>query len=408
MSKAKTKIKRKIKRGGYGGYWLDQVHNSPFWYRVRYFPEARSYEKVSLEETDFDAAQQKLIAFVDAQRVRADDPNSKDPTIVKLYPVLDWYYETHGKTVTQSKMQAIAIRYWKEHFDAQTTVAGVTPDKVDEMAKTLLEDGKSLGYISRIFGVCRAALRRAVDHLKISSAPKIKDPMTQEDREAVDPMGRPLSIGELARLFVHAGSDHLDVWMNIALHTMCRPAAALDLTKAQVNFEDGIIDLNPKGRKRNKKRRAIVRLTPGLRALLLEVERMAVKEAEDDGRTDFQFTHYVCWRGERIHSISNAFTRAVERAGLDGTHVTLYSIRHTMGRELRSHRVASEEISVLLGHKPQNVSQATSFYAPLDPDYLAHATEVVEAYAQRLGAEIAKAHAEAEEAQNDAQRAAAE
>jgi hypothetical protein len=59
-----------------------------------------------------------------------------------------------------------------------------------------------------------------------------------------------------------------------------------------------------------------------------------------------------------------------------------------MGRELRRQRVTSEEISLFLGHKPKNVSQATSFYAPYDPDYLGGAAAAIEDFADRLRAEI--------------------
>ncbi len=96
----------------------------------------------------------------------------------------------------------------------------------------------------------------------------------------------------------------------------------------------------------------------------------------------------MTWKSKRIKAINRAFQVVVRNAGLGGTNVTLYSLRHTMGRELRSQRVSSEEIAMFLGHKPKNVAQATFFYAPFDPDYLMQSVEVVENYATRLKAEI--------------------
>lgn len=169
--------------------------------------------------------------------------------------------------------------------------------------------------------------------------------------------------------------------MVIQVHSLCRPGAILDLAREQVDFEHGVIEFNPKGRRRTKKRRPALRLTRSLRETLLDIESRYCAQAKPGWP---EFTHYVTWRCGPVKEIDLAFQRVVERAGLQGTNVTLYSIRHTMGRELRRCRVPSEEIAMCLGHKPKNTAEATFFYAPFDPDYLRDSLVVIQAFWDRV------------------------
>lgn len=45
-----------------------------------------------------------------------------------------------------------------------------------------------------------------------------------------------------------SGRRHLRLLLMIMIGTACRPEAALELTGAQIDFDDGLIDLNPRGR----------------------------------------------------------------------------------------------------------------------------------------------------------------
>ena len=67
-----------------------------------------------------------------------------------------------------------------------------------------------------------------------------------------EPLGRPLKVPELAALLTVA-PDHLRLMLMILIGTACRPEAALELTGVQLDFEDRLIDLNPRGRAQTKK-----------------------------------------------------------------------------------------------------------------------------------------------------------
>ena len=55
-----------------------------------------------------------------------------------------------------------------------------------------------------------------------------------------EPLGRPLKVPELTALLT-AAPDHLRLMLMLLIGTACRPEAALELTGAQLDFEDGLI-----------------------------------------------------------------------------------------------------------------------------------------------------------------------
>jgi integrase len=103
--------------------------------------------------------------------------------------------------------------------------------------------GHATAYVQRILGVGKAALQRAWRRREIASVPYVPSIKVNYG----EPLGRPLKVAELARLITEA-PDHLRLLLMILIGTACRPEAALELTGAQIDFDDGLIDLNPHGR----------------------------------------------------------------------------------------------------------------------------------------------------------------
>jgi integrase len=66
------------------------------------------------------------------------------------------------------------------------------------------------------------------------------------------PLGRPLKVAEHASL-LRAAPDHLRLLLMLLIGTAGRPEAALELTGEQLDFDDRLIDLNPRGRKQTRK-----------------------------------------------------------------------------------------------------------------------------------------------------------
>ena len=159
---------------------------------------------------------------------------------------------------------------------------------------------------------------------------------------------------------------HLFVFSMIALNTLARPDAVLDLTPAQVNIEDRLINLNPKGRKQTKKRRPIVPITDALLPFLTR---------EMDPKRP-----YVTWRGQPVHSVKKAFRETVEDAKLP-SEITPYSLRHTMAKRLRKSSVPEWEVEGMLGHTTPSTSEE---YAIFDPDYQSASRAAIDAYFAEL------------------------
>ena len=91
------------------------------------------------------------------------------------------------------------------------------------------------------------------------------------------------------------------------------------------------VDLNPPGRRQNKKHRPVLAVTPTLKPWL-QIAREPTKR-------------YVAYGGKPIKSITSAWSLLVTEAGLD-ERVTPYSIRHGMAREMRKRKVPKEQISI--------------------------------------------------------------
>jgi integrase len=257
------------------------------------------------------------------------------------------------------------------------------------------------GTITRELTVLRSAVRRSQKRGVIVSAPFIIDPEDAEAKRNKDPKGRPLSIEEMARLFNAVKSQHGWMLLMILCNTLCRPGAAFDLTASQRDHEHDLLVLNPAGRKQTKKYRPVVPITNTLREQLdhHENEMRTLADAKG-GRYEPKLDRYVSYAGRKIRGARTLMRDLRINAGfvLEGKtqmfrgkeksvgdpEVNLYSIRHTMGRELRKRRVPSDEISIMLGHLPMDVKRIDLVYSPFDPDFCRNAVAAIDAYFEEL------------------------
>jgi hypothetical protein len=172
-----------------------------------------------------------------------------------------------------------------------------------------------------------------------------------------------MEIEEL-RLFYHtAQTEHLRRFILWVLGTAARPSAVLDLHSDQIDAKNGVIDLNPRGRKQTKKIRPAVKLPRQLAPMITE---------------GFQ----IVFRGRRVSSIKNAWRKQRARCHFDDM-VNPYSLRHTIARHLRASGVPAWDVSAQLGHKKKERS-ITEIYAPMDPSYLEKSLTAIESFLDDL------------------------
>lgn len=365
-----------------GEYWLSQRPNSPAWYKTWYNPAKRQTIRESLGTTVLQEAYETLTALVAASPVSDNAP----PSRVRLHDVLRWHWENVAKHRTSAAAFNNSFGHWTGYFPPNTVIADLTPIRVSQFVASLRAQHYSEGYIVRIMSDGRAALNWANANELVSRVPKINTGQTRLQVESAPPKGRPLTIDEVARLFAADPAPHVEALMAIMLNTICRPAAARELSPGQIDLTHRLVNLNPPGRQQTAKRRPIVPLTPSLQRTLELIEEREIAAAKRRRDHDFRLTSYVLYRGKPTSKNADAFQQLVERAGFDRTHeqINPYSFRHTVARELRRLRVPSEEISIYLGHQPADKSVMTSVYAPYEPDYLLAASEVVEQYVGRV------------------------
>jgi integrase len=125
-----------------------------------------------------------------------------------------------------------------------------------------------------------------------------------------------------------------------------------------------LITLNPPGRAQTKKYRPVVRMPPTLKTLL----RAAYETRQGE--------HVIMFRGRHVHRLDTGWDKAVVAAKLD-KRVTLYSLRHTVARHLRSEGVDAWSVASQLGHKRPGFEMSERYTAN-DPAYQREATAALE------------------------------
>lgn len=143
-------------------------------------------------------------------------------------------------------------------------------------------------------------------------------------------------------------------FLMLALATAARKEALETLTWFQVDFRMGTIDLNPPGRKRTNKRRAVVRMSAPLRAML--------ERAFSEKTSGFVLDH--------DGSIRTSFENLVIRSRLED--VTPHTLRHTWATRAAQAGVSMREIADWLG---DNISTVEKNYYKRSPYYLKDAVD---------------------------------
>jgi len=373
----KRTIDASPKPGQIGAYWLSKRpgRSGPddSWYRTWYDAGTRQTRRLSLGTANFHEASLALAQWV----IESGQSNSDTrPESVLIDQVLLSYWREHAQKLASAKTAWNGLAYWQEFWRGKA-VADITPAEQRRFRAWLAEKDIGLGGIDRILADGRAALNRAVKWQELTKAPHIFRIQSEADRRSREPMGRPVVPMEIARLMDAAKSRHMLAYLVIAANTLGRPAAILDLRRAQFDATHSRIDLNPPGRPQNKKFRPLLAVTPTLLPWL-QMEREPTQR-------------YVTYRRQPLKSIDTAWELLCKEAGLDD-RVTPYSIRHGMAREMRKRKVPLEQISAFLGHLPKNSDATTSIYAPYDPDYCSEAVAAIESVMGEIRSHLRRAN----------------
>ena len=179
-----------------------------------------------------------------------------------------------------------------------------------------------------------------------------------------EPRTRWITVEEAAKLLQAArrnakASNHLPIFILIALYTGARSEAILRLRWHQVDLEKGYIDFTNRRDSKNKKA-AIVPISGKLLGHLKRHRKYG---------TDIGYVIHI--NQDRIKSVKTSFKSACNDAGLKD--VTPHVLRHTAISWRMHRRVPTYEIAKLVGHSsPQMIERV---YGHLSPDHLKDAKE---------------------------------
>jgi integrase len=254
-----------------------------------------------------------------------------------------------GKTMAYTGIPVL------QHF-GQLRPDQVTAEDCRAYTAARRASGKSDGTAWTELGHLRSALVWAADKARlIDRAPHIERPGKPA------PKDRFLTRAEIDRLLSAPCEPHVKLAIHLMLATAGRVGAVLDLTWLRVDFERGQINLRADSIG-PRKGRAVVPMTPTLRAVLQSAHAAALTE------------HVVEYGGRRVQSIRRGFMAAVDRAGL--ADVSPHTLRHTAAVHMAAAGVPMAKISQFLGHSSTAVTERV--YARFAPDHLTDAAAVLD------------------------------
>ncbi len=347
----------------FGAYWLEAPRGNQAAYYIAWYDAATEQtRRRSLKTGDRKAAFKAFDAL--ARSSDGGDPRpvaAKGPVAVTVVQLVEAYRDERGAGLASSAQVTASLRYVTEFFGSRG-VSCLGPETSEAFVEWLLARKFSVGYVSRIVGVLRAAVTRAFKRGRIERQYFIPEPQSRAQLEATPPKGRLMSVEEIARFIDAIGprAGHLRNYVRVLLATGARSGAILDLEADQILIEERLVLLNRPGRVQTGKYRPVVRL----------IEPLV------DWARDLPPGPVVSYDGGKVASIKTAWRAARKAAGF-GPDVTPYSLRYAVAKRLRAGRVPTEQISVQLGHQAVGVKKVTLGYSPYDPDFLAEAATVI-------------------------------
>ncbi len=233
-------------------------------------------------------------------------------------------------------------RGWSPHFGA------LRPDQINRPAcrryvASRRKDGVGDGTIWSELTFLRAAVRWH-DH---------NTPAVVELPSKPPPADKHLTRAEYEHLLAHAETQHIRLFIILALSTAGRMTAILELTwDRNIDFERELIILGD-GTKR-RKGRATVPMTPRAKEALL---------AAYEARTS---NHVIEYGGEPVKKVRKALGRVTEKAGVPWCSPHVF--RHSAAVWMAESGIPMAEIAQYLGHSDSRITERV--YSRMSPQYL--------------------------------------
>ncbi|WP_424632055.1 tyrosine-type recombinase/integrase [Bradyrhizobium sp. SYSU BS000235] len=349
-----------------GDWWLGEKPGSDFWHRCRYDGRTRQTTRISLgvRIVGPEELEQAKLALTNWWIGDNQPKEERSPADILLAEVLLAYYHQHASKLPSGRRIKASLKHLTTFFDGMSVKAACSPAHVENFVAAMKAKGFLPTYINNLLGILKAATQRAYRRGELASAPFVE--LIEAQRKK--PKGDPLKPAEIAALLSKANKN-THMMIMLMMGTGCRPSTACELVWECIDFEHGLIDLNPPGRVQTAKYRPIVRMPPSLRAYLWTKrgKGLLIKRANKPIRR---------WEGAWRNCRTNA---KIDKS----INCQPYSIRHTVARHLRASGVVKWNIEAQLGH---SALSTTDIYAPHAPDYLADACAAIDKFMSEVTA----------------------
>lgn len=143
--------------------------------------------------------------------------------------VLDYYKKVRVPKIRSGEAATIAIEKFLQPQLGSIPVVVLRKRDIRDLQDGMIQEGHSVGYVSRVSSVLTAALNLAVDDEEILAAPIVPEIRGDAEIEAEDLRGRELSILEVAKLIDAISDVHMLDYTIAEINTAARPEAVLEL-----------------------------------------------------------------------------------------------------------------------------------------------------------------------------------
>jgi integrase len=346
-----------------GPFFLGKRPGRQHWHICWFDEKSRQTRRKTTGTEDYTAAT-KLLA---EHYLLAEKLEQESPAEVPLMSILRRYYEEHARHLPSAPQVQYSLKALASHIESMSIDDFRVPAQ-HRIFKALVAEGKSKSYVSRIFSVAKAALRRAYARDEVERIPAFMPLPKAGSRERV------LTFREAVALFAAVRSESMARYLVLAFSTGARPGALLELQVDQLDIGSRLIHLNPKGREQNKKRRPTLPMPDVMAEMHWPMQSGSVI---NHGGRSYSRTG---WR--------STFRMVARRAGLSG--VSPYTIRHTVCTELHRRGVPPAEVAALMGHSAVSAFGTTGNYIHFQPTYLKSAVTTIDNYLREILREAAK------------------
>ena len=192
--------------------------------RNRYDVAKKYNERVGLGTADLEVAKEKVTELHLRTRLVKDER----PETASLADILRRYWEEHASKLRSAKSNRHCINVWLDHWQ-DDTVGDLGVKRQEAFHTWMRARGYRATAMMRVINIGKAALNRALKRGELALCPHILTVAAGKS----PPMGRPLDVPELRRIYWHA-QPHVQAFILWALGTGARPQAVLELHSDRV------------------------------------------------------------------------------------------------------------------------------------------------------------------------------